>query len=82
MMPNVENIATDITVSDIQLALQILDVCASRGAFKSSEFTVVGNLIDKFTSAISQSTPEELNRKPIVKGPENQLELELELDYD
>lgn len=52
-MSDVENIATDITVADIQLILQILDVCASRGAFKPAEFSVIGALATKLNTAIA-----------------------------
>lgn len=72
-MPDVDNITTDITVADIQLILQIIDACAKRGAFRSVEFSVIGDLVTKLTAAISPSTEEAKKSDNI----EEQLELQL-----
>jgi hypothetical protein len=48
-----QTIHTDITVTDIQLVLNIIDVCAKRGAFAPSEFVTVGSLVSKLSAAIS-----------------------------
>jgi len=66
-MPDAENITTDITVSDIQLILQLIEVCAKRGAFHPAEFVAIGNLTKKLSDAIAPAKPAE----------EPQLEFEL-----
>lgn len=53
-----EEIKTDIqsegiTLEDLKLSLVLLDACAQRGAFKISEFSVVGKLVDKMEKFIS-----------------------------
>ncbi len=51
-MSDSENIVTDLNVSDIALMLQIIEVCAKRGAFQASEFVTVGNLSAKLSAII------------------------------
>jgi hypothetical protein len=53
-----ENIHTDITVADIQLMLNVIDVCAKRGAFHASEFVPVGQLSQKLLKAIAPALEE------------------------
>lgn len=53
-----DNIHTDITVADIQLMLQLIEVCAKRGAFLPSEFVAVGQLSQKLSKAIAIPEPE------------------------
>lgn len=48
-----ENIHTDITVSDIQLIIEMIEICAKRGTFYPSEFIAVGQLSKKLTAAIA-----------------------------
>lgn len=47
---------TNLSVSDIKAVLHVIDVCAKRGAFEASEFTVVGALRSKFATIIQQNT--------------------------
>lgn len=47
-----ENILTDITVADISFILQIIEVCAKRGAFQPAEFSEIGKLVNKLTDSI------------------------------
>ncbi|MFA7407638.1 MAG: hypothetical protein WCY93_07350 [Anaerolineaceae bacterium] len=52
--------AEDITVQDINAAIQIIDVCSTRGAFKGEELAEVGTLRNKFAAVLkSASEPAE-----------------------
>ena len=42
----------ELTINDINSALQIIDVVTSRGAFRGEELTQVGALRDKFAACI------------------------------
>ena len=42
----------ELTINDINSALQIIDVVTSRGAFRGEELTQVGVLRDKFAACI------------------------------
>jgi len=42
----------ELTINDINSALQIIDVVTSRGAFRGEELTQVGVLRDKFAAFI------------------------------
>jgi hypothetical protein len=54
-MSEPENIVTELTISDIALMLQIIEVCAKRGAFQASEFVTIGNLSAKLSAIIPSS---------------------------
>jgi hypothetical protein len=74
-MSDTENIVTDLNVSDIALMLQIIEVCAKRGAFQASEFVTVGNLLTKLSAIIP--SPEEVATPPVPVPTEVQTEFEL-----
>lgn len=42
-----------ITLTDLQLMLQILDLASSRGAFRGAELTQVGAVFDKLNKFLS-----------------------------
>lgn len=44
--------ATSLTQSDLQLLVSIIDVCATRGAFKGEELLNVGQLREKLVTAL------------------------------
>jgi hypothetical protein len=48
-----------LTLQDISLALQIIDVAAKRGSFEGSELSAVGSVRDRFAAFIEQNTPKE-----------------------
>ena len=63
-----------LSLNDLKLCVQIIDVCSSRGAFKPEEFGAVGAIHQKLTLFLAQSeqaqqaaqqnaqaTPEETN---------------------
>ena len=47
-----------LSVNDIAAAIQVIDVCAERGAFKSTEFTAVGALREKLTKFVEEYNKE------------------------
>lgn len=50
-----ENIHTDITLNDVNIMLQIIDVCAKRGAFHPDEFVPVGTLTNKLKAVVEKA---------------------------
>ena len=54
-----ENNEPSISINDINLALQVIDVCSERGAFKGAELTDIGILRDKLYAFIEANKPDE-----------------------
>ena len=52
-----ENILTDLTIADVQVAAQIIEVCAKRGAFLPQEFSAVGALAQKLNAILEAAKP-------------------------
>lgn len=48
-----------ITVVDLQNILQVIDVAATRGAFRGNELTSVGSVRDKLASFLESVAPKE-----------------------
>jgi hypothetical protein len=48
-MENNNSQLTDITVTDLDLLRQIVDLASSRGAFKGAELSQVGEVYNKLT---------------------------------
>ena len=44
-----------ITLDDLKMVLALFDACSQRGAFRVSEFTIVGKLCDRFSNFITKS---------------------------
>ena len=57
---------TGLTVQDLTLVLQVIQVASTRGAFKADEMTAIGGLYDRIfkfleaTGAITTKAPEEV----------------------
>ena len=51
--------APQITVIDLQNILQVIDVAASRGAFRGNELTSVGSVRDKLAAFLESVAPKE-----------------------
>ena len=49
---------TDLSLSlnDLKLCLQIIDICSSRGAFKAEEFQAIGAIHTKLKTFIDSAT--------------------------
>jgi hypothetical protein len=51
--------APQITIVDLQNILQVIDVAATRGAFRGNELTSVGSVRDKLAAFLEAVTPKE-----------------------
>lgn len=47
--------ATQLTLSDIENSLKIIDLAAERGAFKGSELTSVGTIRDRIAGFLNEA---------------------------
>lgn len=55
-----ENIQpTQLTLTDLQNAVVIIDAAAERGAFKGPELASVGAVRDKIAAVVAENTPKE-----------------------
>lgn len=54
-----ENNEPSISINDLNLSLQVIDVCSERGAFKGAELTDIGILRDKLYAFIEANKPAE-----------------------
>ena len=54
-----KNNEPSISINDINLALQVIDVCSERGAFKGSELKDIGILRDKLYNFFEANTIDE-----------------------
>jgi hypothetical protein len=52
-----EEAAPDLKLSDLQHALQIIDVAATRGAFRGPELSGVGTVRDRLSAFVTHMTP-------------------------
>lgn len=46
-----------ISLNDIQIAVNIIDVCTKRGAFEGNELLAVGQLREKFANFVKANAP-------------------------
>ena len=44
-----------LSLNDLKVCLQVIDICSQRGAFKPEEFQAIGALHQKLTVFLSQS---------------------------
>jgi len=54
-----EENAPSFTINDLNLSLQVIDICSERGAFKGAELTDIGILRDKLYAFIEANKPDE-----------------------
>ncbi len=47
----------NFTLNDLILAVNIIDACTERGAFKGNELLTVGQLRDKFAKIVAENQP-------------------------
>lgn len=48
---------TAITLNDLQIIVNMIDVCTKRGAFEGNELLTVGQLREKVSAVIKLNTP-------------------------
>jgi hypothetical protein len=46
-----------ITLNDLQIIVNMIDVCTKRGAFEGNELLIVGQIREKVASVIKLNTP-------------------------
>ena len=54
-----ENNEPSISINDLNLSLQVIDICSERGAFKGAELKDIGILRDKLYAFIEANKPDE-----------------------
>lgn len=59
MSETVQEETPQITIVDLQNILQVIDVAASRGAFRGNELTSVGSVRDKLAAFLEAVAPKE-----------------------
>jgi len=47
----------NITLNDLQIIVNMIDVCTKRGAFEGNELLTVGQIREKVTAVIKLNTP-------------------------
>lgn len=52
-----QNREADLTLDDIKLAVQLIDVASIRGAIRGEEMAAVGVLRGRFTAFLGANTP-------------------------
>jgi hypothetical protein len=73
MSEEVKQTATELTVTDLTLTLQVIQVATSRGAFKADELTAIGGLYDRIfkflesSGAITTTPPDVVKTENTVK---------------
>jgi hypothetical protein len=48
---------TTITLNDLQIIINMIDVCTKRGAFEGNELLTVGQIREKVSAVIKLNTP-------------------------
>jgi len=54
----VREVSTNLTISDMKVISNIIQLASSRGLFKPTEFTVVGTIFEKINSILATVTNE------------------------
>jgi len=47
-----QELSTNLTLSDLKVISQLIEVCSVRGVFKASELTVVGDIYNKIAACL------------------------------
>lgn len=50
---SVKEVSTNLTISDMKIINNIIQLASSRGLFKPAEFTVVGTIYEKINSILT-----------------------------
>lgn len=64
--------ATPLSITDLAAIKNIIDVAASRGAFKAAEMRTVGEVYDKLTGFLTQVIQQAEAEQAQVTNKENQ----------
>jgi len=58
-----ENEENSLSIEDMGLMVQVIDLCSKRGAFRGAELEVVGQLRSKFQNFLIQNAPGQSTEK-------------------
>ena len=58
---------TSLTLNDLSIVVNIIDVCAARGAFKGPEMLEVGQLREKIIAAINVNKAATSEEKDVIE---------------
>lgn len=73
--PAAEPTQTGLTIQDLSLTLQVIQISSSRGAFKADELTMIGGLYDRIfkflelSGAITRTPAVETNESTATETP-------------
>jgi len=48
-----KEISTDLTLSDLKIINNLIDVVATKGIIRASDYTVIGNVYDKINAILN-----------------------------
>jgi len=68
-MENTNPQPTDITIADLDLLRQIVDLASSRGAFKGAELSTVGDVYNKLTRFLELAVAQTQAQQDATQAP-------------
>ena len=54
MKPEEREISTNLTISDMKIINNVIDLVSSKGLIKAADFTLLGNIYDKIANIVKQ----------------------------
>jgi hypothetical protein len=68
-MENTNTQTTDITIADLDMLRQIVDLASSRGAFKGAELSQVGEVYNKLTRFLELAVTQTQAQQDATQAP-------------
>ena len=68
-MENTTQTTTDITVADLDMLRQIVDLASSRGAFRGAELSQVGEVYNKLTRFLELAVAQTQAQQDATQAP-------------
>jgi translation initiation factor IF-2 len=62
-MENYKEISSELTISDMKVLANIIEVLVNRGALKAKDLTLIGNIYDKIAQLISTNDSSQQSRQ-------------------
>jgi len=72
MVDNQTTKDSGITVQDISMVVQIMDLASSRGAFRGAELTQVGAVFDKLNGFLTKAAEEQKAKEEAQQAAQSQ----------
>lgn len=60
-----ENTTPSLNLSDIRMSVEIIALCAQRGAFKAEELSTVGTVYDRLTAFLAAGEQSQAAENPV-----------------